>query len=175
MQQQRQFFGSLVKETHGRLRELDTDSLIDMLWAVATARAVPKEGATKGIVREDIDEELFRKASEICQDKIGMLTSRQLAELTHAYVSIGIKDTALFNKAAPRILAKQNELSQAELHKCIQAYAKFGIPLRTTAKAAPEKVTVVKGDFQRPSEWIRDRKAEKDQHPVAFSKALTNG
>ena len=33
---QRQLYGSLVKEMQGRVRELDTDSLIDLLWSVAT-------------------------------------------------------------------------------------------------------------------------------------------
>ena len=42
-----------------------------------------------------------------------------------AFVRMGIKDDKLFQSLGPKILAKQNELTDDQMGKCIKAYAEF--------------------------------------------------
>jgi hypothetical protein len=162
----------IIKELQERVRELDADSLSDLLWGIAQAR-VQKEGATQTVIREDADDALFRKVTVLVLAKIDQFQSKQIADIVDAYVRMGIKDEKLFKDLGPKILAKQNDLTDDQMAKCIKAYSRFGIPLRTTAKT--RAATVVVGDFSgRQSDYKPTRQAPGADHPVAYSMALKN-
>jgi hypothetical protein len=162
---------AIIKELQERVRELDADHLSDLLWGIAHAR-VQKEGATQTVIREDADDALFRKVTDLVLGKLDQFQPKQLADLVDAYVRMGIKDEKLFKSLGPKILAKQNELADDQMAKCIKAYSRFGIPLRTTAKT--RAATVVVGDFQRPSDFKKPQQKPGADHPIAYSLALKN-
>jgi len=170
LQHEKPLLQAIIKELQERVRELDADSLTDLLWGIAQAR-VQKEGATQSVIREDADDALFRKVTDLVLAKIDQFQPKQLADLVDAFVRMGIKDDKLFQSLGPKILAKQNELTDDQMGKCIKAYSRFGIPLRTTAKT--RAATVVVGDFSgRQSDYKPTREAKGANHPVAYSSAL---
>lgn len=168
----KQLVTQVVAELSTRVRELDADSMAEVLSGIAKAR-VYKEGVTETIRRETSDEKLFHSCAQHAIQKVDQFVPRQLAELVHCYVQIGQREDEMFKVFAPRILDKQKELTDVEMAKCIKAYSRFGIPLRQTKVKA--KAIVCKGDFIRPS----DKPSRKDMPndiviPVPLSKAILN-
>lgn len=169
----RDLVSACVKElVGGRLRELDTDAMAEMLCAVAVARR-HTDGPTETIRRQPDDEKLFEEVGRMAMKMMNQFQPRQLSELVHNYALFGMRNNDLFRIAAPRVLELQNKMSEFERAQAIKAYARFGIPLREqTAKL--KNVHIVTGDFQRPSDPPPKRellKANKE-HAIPYSKAL---
>merc|ERR1719235_2855732 len=77
---------------------------------------------------------------------------RLVADVAHVHAQAGVRDEKLFKAICPRIMAKQKELDEKAMGRCIKAYARFMIPLREEAQGFRTMAVVAKGDFIRPSD-----------------------
>jgi|Transcript_71917 hypothetical protein len=144
----------LVRDAGRRVAELDHEQMINLMSSIAAARVYKTErrGEAESVRCEPNDEAFFSYASKRIIAEMERIDARILAEVPHVHNQTGIRDEKLFKAICPRIMAKQKELDEKAMAKCIKAYARFMIPLREEAQGFRTMAIVQKGDFIRPSD-----------------------
>jgi hypothetical protein len=144
----------LIRDAGRRVAELDHEGLINLMSAIALARIYKTErrGENESVRCEPNDEIYFSYASKRIIAEMERIDARLLAEVPHVHNQTGIRDEKLFKALCPKIMAKQKDIEDKAMAKCIKAYTRFMIPLREEAQGFRTKAVVAKGDFIRPSD-----------------------
>merc|ERR1711879_102610 len=163
------FVAELVRDQGRRVAQLTHENLIQILHSVAQARRHLKEGDLQTVHVEPNDEELFKYVSVRVTKELEQIEVRLVADLIHSHNETGIRNEALFDTCAPRIIAKQKELNEKAMGKVIKAYTRFMLPLREEQQGFRTMAVVAKGDFIRPSEKpARGSRQKSFDKPVAL-------
>lgn len=151
-----------------RVPELSQEGLVNMLSAIAKARQHTKTGDLGTVRLEANDELFFSYASKRIIAESETMDVRLVADVAHIHAQAGLRDEKLFKAICPRVMAKQKELDEKAMGRCIKAYARFMIPLREEAQGFRTMAVVAKGDFIRPSDKPKKDGKKKYDHPVAL-------
>jgi hypothetical protein len=142
-----------IRDAGRRVAELSQEELVNMLSSIAKARVhIPIKGENQTVRCQANDELYFSYASKRIIDEVDTMDGRVVADVAHVHAEAGIRDEKLFKAICPRIMAKQKELDEKTMGRCIKAYARFMIPLREEQQGFRTMAVVAKGDFIRPSE-----------------------
>jgi len=159
----------LVRDAGRRVAELSQEELVNMLSTIAKARVhIPIKGENQTVRCEANDELYFSYASKRIIAEIDTIDGRVVADVAHVHAEAGIRDEKLFKAICPRIMAKQKELDEKTMGRCIKAYARFMIPLREEAQGFRTMAVVAKGDFIRPSDKPKKIGPKTYDKPVAL-------
>jgi hypothetical protein len=160
----------LVRDVGRKVAELSHEGLVNMLTSIAASRVhkTARAGENESVRCEANDELFFSYASARFIAEHETMDARLLAEVPHVHAMTGIRDEKLFKAICPRIMAKQKELDEKTMGRCIKAYARFMIPLREEAQGFRTMAVVAKGDFIRPSDKPARQGPKKYDHPIAL-------
>lgn len=132
----------LAWQAHMKLDLFEARGLANLIWALATLGASEPEVSVVGA-------QLYPRLAERAVQLMGDFRPQELANILWAFATLGIRNEALFQAAAPAMLAILDEMNAYDLGQTAWAYASMRLRHETLFDAIAARVKAGK-DSHKP-------------------------
>jgi len=138
-------------------KHLSYADMAEVTWAIQKGAS-----AVQGGVRRTTNEDaLFESIALRVIAEVADIDVEYLVDIIHNFASLGLKHEKMLTSLCPKLLAAK--LNETLMAKCIMAYTRFSVPFRDTSQGYRQTATVLKGDYQRPSDKPPRKKKKYDK------------